>query len=397
MNRNVWMCSLTAGLFALTINIGMFVIPTFSTEVLGVADAQVGILVAAPGVLAMLLMIPSAPLSNRFGRRRVMIASAIANTVAAILYLIATSFGQVLVAQIVFGIANAFFWPSNLTYLCEVAGPEWLQQAQATNTASQGVGLVLGPILAGGLIGWSGYRGALGLWLAIAIVNLILSILLRPLPTQTPAESLGMSIRQSMGGIPAMMKNSKLVVAMTSQFLSAAFVTSIGGAFLVLFAQDVGFTATSASLLLSLRELSGTLSRAMYPRIRRYVDNLIILSTVPIVAGVALLLGFVYPVLPVSVLVVAVAGFALGIVAPAGNTEASENATPANLAETIAVVVAMFQVGSVVFPSVTGLLISSAGRARGLVEATGLVLVLAIWPLTVALRESRQSRASQCM
>ena len=397
MNRNVWMCSLTAGLFALTINIGMFVIPTFSTEVLGVADAQVGILVAAPGVLAMLLMIPSAPLSNRFGRRRVMIASAIANTVAAILYLIATSFGQVLVAQIVFGIANAFFWPSNLTYLCEVAGPEWLQQAQATNTASQGVGLVLGPILAGGLIGWSGYRGALGLWLAIAIVNLILSILLRPLPTQTPAESLGMSIRQSMGGIPAMMKNSKLVVAMTSQFLSAAFVTSIGGAFLVLFAQDVGFTATSASLLLSLRELSGTLSRAMYPRIRRYVDNLIILSTVPIVAGVALLLGFVYPVLPVSVLVVAVAGFALGIVAPAGNTEASENATPASLAETIAVVVAMFQVGSVVFPSVTGLLISSAGRARGLVEATGLVLVLAIWPLTVALRESRQSRASQCM
>ncbi|NMB25787.1 MAG: MFS transporter [Firmicutes bacterium] len=397
MNRNVWMCSLTAGLFALTINIGMFVIPTFSTEVLGVADAQVGILVAAPGVLAMLLMIPSAPLSNRFGRRRVMIASAIANTVAALLYLIATSFGQVLVAQIVFGIANAFFWPSNLTYLCEVAGPEWLQQAQATNTASQGVGLVLGPILAGGLIGWSGYRGALGLWLAIAIVNLILSILLRPLPTQTPAESLGMSIRQSMGGIPAMMKNSKLVVAMTSQFLSAAFVTSIGGAFLVLFAQDVGFTATSASLLLSLRELSGTLSRAMYPRIRRYVDNLIILSTVPIVAGVALLLGFVYPVLPVSVLVVAVAGFALGIVAPAGNTEASENATPASLAETIAVVVAMFQVGSVVFPSVTGLLISSAGRARGLVEATGLVLVLAIWPLTVALRESRQSRASQCM
>lgn len=194
-----------------------------------------------------------------------------------------------------------------------------------------------------------------------------------------------------------MMKNPNLVVAMASQFLSAAFVTSIGGAFFVLFAEDVGFTATFASLLLSLRELSGTLSRATYPRIRRYVDNLIILSMAPIVAGIALLFGFVYPAMPVLVLVVAVAGFALGIVAPAGNTEASENATPANLAETIAVVVAMFQVGNVVFPSVTGLLISSAGRARGLMEATGLVMLLAVWPMTVAVRQSRSSSLSQKM
>ena len=390
LNRNVWMCSLTAGLFALTINIGMFVIPTFGTSVLGLADAQVGILVAAPGILAMLLMIPSAPLSNRFGRRNVIIFSAVANVVAAVLYLRATSFQQLLSAQIVFGIANAFFWPSNLTYLCEVAGPQWIQQAQAANTAAQGVGLVLGPILAGTLIHWSGYPGALWAWLAIAMANLALSALLEPLPTQTSIERLGVAIVRSLRGIPAMGKNPRLVVAMAGQFLSAAFVTSIGGAFFILFVQDAGYTATLASLLLSLRELFGTLSRALYAQIRRYMSNLLILGFVPLIAGGALLLGFCYPTLPVLLLVVVVAGFALGLTAPAGNTEASENATPTNLTETIALVVAMFQVGTVVFPSMTGLLISSAGRTQGLVAATGLVMLLSIWPLSLALRESKK-------
>ena len=120
------------------------------------------------------------------------------------------------------------------------------------------------------------------------------------------------------------------------------------------------------------------------------MSNLLILGFVPLIAGGALLLGFCYPTLPVLLLVVVVAGFALGLTAPAGNTEASENATPTNLTETIALVVAMFQVGTVVFPSMTGLLISSAGRTQGLVAATGLVMLLSIWPLSLALRESKK-------
>lgn len=389
LNRNVWMCSFIAGLFALTINIGMFVVPTFSTSVLGVADSQVGILVAAPGILAMLLMIPSAPISNRFGRRNVLIFSTAAGVVAAALYLTAQSFEQLLLAQVVFGIANAFFWPSNLTYLCEAAEPNAVYAAQAANTAAQGVGLVVGPVIAGALVEWSGYRLVLLVWLAMAMVNLLLTFLLRPLPIQASLDRLGLAISKSLRAIPAMVRNKRLVIAMMSQFLSAAFVTSIGGAFFILFVQDVGYAATMASLLLSLRELFGTFSRALYAQILRYVNNQLILGIVPLIAGGALLLGFCYPTLPVLLLVVAIEGFALGIIAPAGNTEASENSGPANLAETIAVVVTMFQVGTVVFPPVTGLLIRSAGRSSGLITATVIVMLLSICPLLLAVRGGR--------
>lgn len=395
LNRNVWMASLIAGLFAFTLNIGMFVVPTFSTAVLGATDSQVGILVAAPGILAMLLMVPSAPISNRVGRRRVMILSTIAGVLAAILYLIARSFQQLLVAQLVFGASNAFFWPSNLAYSCEVARPGAISQAQAANTAAQGVGLVLGPIVAGILTQWSGYQGALWAWLACALANLGLAIRLTSLPTPPQSGSLGSAMIRSLQAIPSMCRNTRLLVAMLSQLLTAAFVTSIGGAFFILFVQDVGYSATLASLFLSLRELFGTISRALYASIRRYVSNQLILSLVPLIAGGALLLGFYRPVLPLLLVIIAIEGFALGLTAPAGNTEASENASEEDLAETIAAVVVMFQVGTVIFPPITGQFMRMMNRSQGLMMGTLLVMLLSIWPLVLSLKTRTESAQSQ--
>jgi MFS family permease len=395
LNRNVWMASLIAGLFAFTLNIGMFVVPTFSTAVLGATDSQVGILVAAPGILAMLLMVPSAPISNRVGRRRVMILSTIAGVLAAILYLTARSFQQLLVAQLVFGASNAFFWPSNLAYSCEVARPGAISQAQAANTAAQGVGLVLGPIVAGILTQWSGYQGALWAWLACALANLGLAIRLTSLPTPPQSGSLGSAMIRSLQAIPSMCRNTRLLVAMLSQLLTAAFVTSIGGAFFILFVQDVGYSATLASLFLSLRELFGTISRALYASIRLYVSNQLILSLVPLIAGGALLLGFYRPVLPVLLVIIAIEGFALGLTAPAGNTEASENASEEDLAETIAAVVVMFQVGTVIFPPITGQFMRMMNRSQGLMMGTLLVMLLSIWPLVLSLKTRTESAQSQ--
>ena len=395
MNRNVWMASLIAGLFAFALNIGVFLVPTFSTDMLGATDAQVGLLVAAPGILAMLLMLPSAPISNRLGRRRVMLFSTSTSVVAAALFLTARSFQHLLAAQIVFGASNAFFWPSNLAYSCEVAEPGAVSQAQAANTAAQGVGLVLGPIVAGILAQRTGYQGALWAWLACALANLGLVIYLQPLPVRAQEERLGSAIARSLQMIPSMCHNTKLVIAMLSQLLAAAFVISIGGAFFILFLQDVGYTAMLASLMLSLRELFGTISRAMYANMRRHISNQMILSLVPLIAGAALLVGFAYPTLPVLLVVVAVEGFALGLTAPAGNTEASEHASEENLAEHIAAVVVMFQVGTVVFPTITGLLIRKTNRGYGLMAATLLVMLISIWPLMLSLRGSKKSAGSQ--
>ena len=324
-----------------------------------------------------------------------MILSTIAGVLAAVLYLTARSFQQLLVAQLVFGASNAFFWPSNLAYSCEVAGPRAISQAQATNTAAQGVGLVLGPIVAGILTQRSGYQGALWAWLVCALANLGLAVRLTSLPTQPQSGSLGSAMIRSFQAIPSMWRNTRLLVAMLSQLLTAAFVTSIGGAFFILFVQDVGYSATLASLFLSLRELFGTISRALYASIRRYVSNQLILSLVPLIAGSALLLGFSRPILPVLLVIIALEGFALGLTAPAGNTEASENASEEDLAETIAVVVVMFQVGTVIFPPIIGQLMRMMDRTKGLMTGTLLVILLSICPLVLSLKTRTESAQSQ--
>ena len=162
-----------------------------------------------------------------------------------------------------------------------------------------------------------------------------------------------------------------------------------------MFVQDVGYSATLASLFLSLRELFGTISRALYASIRRYVSNQLILSLVPLIAGSALLLGFSRPILPVLLVIIALEGFALGLTAPAGNTEASENASEEDLAETIAVVVVMFQVGTVIFPPIIGQLMRMMDRTKGLMTGTLLVILLSICPLVLSLKTRTESAQSQ--
>ncbi len=391
INR-VLLASLIAGVFTLTINLGSFLLPIYSAEFLSLANTQIGLLVGAPGMLAMVLMLPAAALSNYWGRKPVMIFSAMANLTAAALFLMARSFTGLLLAQMIFGIANATLWPALIPHFASLASVEHQARIQAVNTTAQGIGLMLGPLVAGVLIREIGFAGAISAWIGGAALQLGMTATVSERPGVRAGLVMRAALVDPIRKLSHMAKNPALVIAGGSQLLTGAVIGAVGGAFFILFTQSVGYAAALASVMLATREASSTASRALYAFLARRIPNTILLSLVPVIAGGALLVGFVSPRPVVLFVVVLVEGFALGITAPASNTLATEQARPEDLAEAVAAVSMMFQVGLLVFPPLTGTLVSSTSLTTGISLGTVLVVALGLPLLVYAVRTERRLR-----
>jgi len=145
-----------------------FVALPFAVLSIGGSASDVG-LVAAAGLLPMLLFtLVGGVLADRFQRHRIMLVSDLVRFAAQgiISVLLLTGVCEVpylVVLMVVFGTADAFFMPASTGLIPLVVPPERLREANALRGFVQSSGLVVGPVLAGGLVAVAGPGGALAL------------------------------------------------------------------------------------------------------------------------------------------------------------------------------------------------------------------------------------------
>lgn len=171
---------------------------TFSTQIVSVAVGwqiydltrdpldlgYVGLVQFAP---ALLLVLVTGAVSDRFGRRRVMGISALLEMVCALALLVLTIRGLtspagVFVTLGVFGIARAFFGPAAASLVANLVPAEDFANAIAWNSSAWQTATIVGPVVGGLLYGLSAEAAyATAAFFMIAAAVLIFSI---PKPTQ---------------------------------------------------------------------------------------------------------------------------------------------------------------------------------------------------------------------
>ncbi|NLV91469.1 MAG: MFS transporter [Firmicutes bacterium] len=387
--KRIVLAAVVTLIYALTINLNAFLLPVYGTEILGLSDSQIGLLVGAPGVLALVFLLPAAALSNYFGRKPMLILTAISNLIAATFFLTAKSFAGLAAAQLVMGIANATMWPALAAHYSSLVGPERQAEIQATNCVAQGLGLVIGPIISGFVIKAAGYPAAIGTWMGAAGIQLLLTAMVRDVPGTREGMLLQTAFVEPLRKLKPILGQRPLIVAGAAQLTSAAIISAIGGAFFIRFAQEAGFAAALVSVMISTREVSSTASRMVYAYLARIIPNSVLLSLSPLIAGGALLLGFLWPHPVVLFAVVILVGLALGVVAPASNTLAIEMAAPEDMTETIAAVTIMFQVGTILFPPFIGSVVDHTSLATGVRFGAGLILAAGLFLLAWSLKDAQ--------
>jgi multidrug resistance protein len=243
--------------------------------------------------LAQLLFAPMlGRLSDRIGRRPVLLATIAGSAGAHLLFAFSGSFALLLLARTLAGVAAANYGIAQ-AYLADITPPEERSRAMGVVGAAFGLGFVIGPASGGLLSHFLGNQAVPLTAAALALLNLILAAMWLPESLSPevrgrlrPSHWLGFSVLRRLG------TNAPLLLLMLLSFL-VMFAFSMMEATLALYCQDrFGFNAAKTSWLFAfvgvvLVIVQGGLLGKL---IRRFGERRLILAGITLMAaGLALL------------------------------------------------------------------------------------------------------------
>jgi len=219
-------------------------VPLFASD-LGATTVQVGMINAVFMAAAAILSLPLGLVSDRLGRRRLILTGmAISGLTSLSLLLVRTPL-QVGAVYLFSGVGLACFSPSMMSYVGDVSPPPFLGRAYGWYTSSLYLGMAAGPGL-GGAIAAGGYRAAFFFSAAVIAAGFLLGGSRMPSPPaviRPPSGNLVSDFREILG-------NRAVLACWTVTFFST-YAWGALFAFFPLYARNAGISITHTGLIFS--------------------------------------------------------------------------------------------------------------------------------------------------
>ncbi|MBN1202568.1 MAG: MFS transporter [Anaerolineae bacterium] len=149
---------ITTFLFSISLTILAPIVPLFITDELNAPEHWIGTASLFLAISAVALRIPGGAFSDRLGRRQIMIIGAIANLVAAVLYVASHTIAMLLLARLITGVAIALFTTANKALLVDLSPPARRGEALGLGNTAFSLGLILSPLLGEGMKNAVGFQ-----------------------------------------------------------------------------------------------------------------------------------------------------------------------------------------------------------------------------------------------
>jgi MFS family permease len=242
------------------------VLPLFAAH-LGAGPSQVGMVAAVSAFTGIIASIPAGMLSDHWGRRRMLVISALVFATAPPLYLLVTNLWQLALVRFFHGFATALFIPVALALIADLYHQERGEQMGWFSTATL-VGRFLAPLAGGALLGGLAAAPALSFKAVYALCSLgggaALVLALRIPETGDHAER-RRSRGDSFGAFRSVLANRAI---MLTALMEAAILFAYGTfeTFLPLHAKAQGLSAYAIGVFLSAQLIVLALSKPMFGR-----------------------------------------------------------------------------------------------------------------------------------
>ncbi len=230
------------------------VVPLYADS-FGASVAIVGLVVGVSSYVAALTMIPFGILSDRVGRRVIMVVGLLMSILAPLLYIVVSTPLQLILVRGIHGLAIASFIPPANALVVDMSPPERRGEALGWFTTAIMVGFIIGPISGGYLLNSFGFDAAFYACSFTTFLALLLILpWLRSMPEKASLVGAGESSwswlwqRRAVGGL------------LTVLFIVFGSGTMV--AFLPLYGGTIGITASQAGIIITAMYGSSALLRA---------------------------------------------------------------------------------------------------------------------------------------
>ena len=212
--------------------------PLFAARRLGADEVGVGIAVGALALTALFLRPFAGRMSDRRGRRPLLIGGALLYAAATAGHAVAPDLTVMIGLRLVLGVAEALFFVAGFAALADLAPPGRTGEALSFNSLSLYLGIALGPIIGQALLGAGGFTLA---WLGAAALALLAAILATRIPETRQA-----ALTDDLPAVPLIHRASigPGLLLLTGIAAMAGFF-----AFVALHAEAIGFADWSLVLL----------------------------------------------------------------------------------------------------------------------------------------------------
>jgi MFS family permease len=229
-------------------------VPLFA-QGLGASTFQVGMINAGFMLAATLLSMPLGLVSDRLGRRRLILAGMAISGLTSLLLLVAGTPLQVGAIYLFSGIGLACFSPAMMSYVGDVSPAPFLGRAYGWYTSALYLGMAVGPGL-GGAVAGGGFRTAFLLSAAIIAAGVLMGGPRMPAPPPVIRPS-SPDLRSDFREIT---RNPVVLACWTATFFSTYAWGSLF-AFFPLFARDLGVSIAHTGLIFTSQAAANALFR----------------------------------------------------------------------------------------------------------------------------------------
>lgn len=261
----------------------------------GLSGAEIGTLFSLPVVAQVAVNLLGGAYTDRLGGRRIVLASSLLMSAAALLYIVGSGFATLFIAQAVMVVSRAAFWPAAWSMASELPGARGVQMGRVN--AITNAGQIFGTASCGFILAFAGFTPTFLVFAFAGLAAWILA-LRTPRPAPRPAGGAGPGV---FAHFPVLVRMPVMAYMMMCAYISALPFT-LSMSFLPLLLQHYEYGADSSGVLLALRAVGSIAAGLLVGRFVRTGPG----SLWPVGSGVAVALAIgALPLVPVTSMIAA--------------------------------------------------------------------------------------------
>ncbi|HBR21458.1 MAG TPA: MFS transporter [Nitrospiraceae bacterium] len=258
----------TTGLFAIfssTISKSP-ILPMFASH-LGADPSGIGMVASVSAFTGIIASIPAGMLSDRVGRKRMLIFSAIVFSTAPFLYLIVSNIWQLAVIRFYHGLATAIFIPVSMAMVSDLFHTERGEKIGWFSTATL-AGRFMAPVIGGSIIGAMVFNPLLSyktVYLVCGVSGIITMAFALRLPKTAKKQAGSMPLRETLKSFREVITARGILITSAVE-ASILFAYGTFETFLPLYSINAGLSAYEIGIFLSAQVITLALAKPVMGR-----------------------------------------------------------------------------------------------------------------------------------